>query len=95
LCKKHKVDKIFGFGSAFNGGFDDLHSDIDVVVELSITDPLDYGETILQLWNDLEKYFNRKVDLLTESSIKNPYFRKSVDHSKRIIYDGQREKILV
>ncbi|HBX49560.1 MAG: hypothetical protein A2275_11545 [Bacteroidetes bacterium RIFOXYA12_FULL_35_11] len=37
----------------------------------------------------------RKVDMLTDSSIKNPYLRKNIDASKFLIYDGQRKKKIV
>ena len=39
--------------------------------------------------------FNRKVDLLTDSSIRNPFLRKSIDTTKILIYDGAGQKVLV
>jgi uncharacterized protein len=33
--------------------------------------------------------FQRKVDLLINSSIENPILRKSIDLSKILIYDGK------
>ena len=95
LCKQHKVDKLYAFGSSITDHFDPLKSDIDLVVELDITDPVDYGEMLLSLWDNLEGLFHRKVDLLTEDSINNPYLRKSIEATKRLIYDGQREKVFV
>jgi len=47
------------------------------------------------LWDNLELFFNRKVDLLTDNSIHNPYLRKSIDSTKKLIYDGQGEKVFV
>ncbi len=95
LCRSHKVSKIYAFGSVLTKNFDPKKSDIDVIVSLDITDPLDYGEMLLTFWNNLETFFNRKVDLLTEESIRNPYLRKNIDSSKKLIYDGQREEIFV
>jgi len=95
LCKSHRVDKLYFFGSSITEHFDPKSSDIDVVVHLNIEDPLDYGETLLSLWDKLELFFERKVDLLTEESLKNPYLKKSIEASKKLIYDGQREKILI
>jgi uncharacterized protein len=95
LCKKHKVKKLFAFGSAMTNRFDQSKSDIDLVVELDIIDPIEYGEALLALWDSLEEYFERKVDLLTEDSITNPYLKKSIETSKRLIYDGHSKEILV
>ncbi len=95
LCKQHKVSKLYAFGSSITGHFDPIKSDIDVVVDLDIKDPLEYGETLLSFWDNLETFFNRKVDLLTEDSINNPYLRKSIESTKKLIYDGQGEKVFV
>jgi uncharacterized protein len=95
LCKSHKVSKIYAFGSSITTNFSIDRSDIDVVVSLDIEDPIEYGETLLQLWDRLEIFFNRKVDLLTDDSINNPYLRKSIDSTKKLIYDGQGEKVFV
>ena len=95
LCKDHKVSKIYAFGSSVTDHFDPAKSDIDVIVELDIKDPIEYGEMLLLLWDNLEAFFNRKVDLLTDDSIRNPYLRKSIESTKKMIYDGQREKVFV
>jgi len=48
---------------------------------------------LIDLWDKFEKFFQRKVDLLTISSIKNPILRKSIDSSKLLIYDGKEQKV--
>jgi uncharacterized protein len=95
LCVAHKVDKLYVFGSSVTTHFDPVRSDIDVVVSLNISDPITYGETLLSFWDALELFFKRKVDLLTDESIKNPYLRKSIEATKKLIYDGQGEKVFV
>jgi predicted nucleotidyltransferase len=95
LCKQHKVSKIYAFGSSITDHFDSEKSDIDIIVELNVKDPIEYGETLLSLWDKLEILFNRKVDLLTEESINNPYLRKTIESTKKLIYDGQGEKVFV
>ena len=70
-------------------------SDIDLLVEIDSKDPIDRGEKLLELWDQFEIFFRRKVDLLTESSIHNPFLRKSIDSTKVLIYDGSGEKVLV
>ncbi len=91
LCKSHSVKYLYAFGSSTDDRFDPKRSDIDLLVEIDSSDPLDRGEKLLSLWDLFENFFNRKVDLLTESSIHNPYLRKSIESTKVLIYDGSGE----
>lgn len=94
LCRAHQVDKIYAFGSSVTNHFNPETSDIDVVVKVDIEDPAERGEALLSLWDNLELFFNRKVDLLTDESIRNPYLKSSIDRTKKLIYDREREKVL-
>lgn len=87
LCRAHKVDKIYAFGSSITDHFDADKSDIDIVVKIDINDPADRGEALLSLWDNLERLFNRKIDLLTDDSIRNPYLKSNIDRTKKLIYD--------
>ena len=95
LCRSHKVDKIYAFGSSITDHFDPKTSDIDVVVKLDIDDPADRGEALLSLWDKLEVLFQRRVDLLTEDSIRNPYLKSNINRTKKLIYDREGEKVFV
>jgi uncharacterized protein len=93
LCQEHNVKYLYAFGSSTNDTFDFEKSDIDLLVEISDTDPIERGEKLISLWDKFEEFFHRKVDLLTDSSIRNPYLRKSIDSTKILIYDGAGKKI--
>ncbi len=95
VCKNHKVKSLYAFGSSTTEKFDPLKSDIDLLVEIDDADPMERGEKLISLWDTFETIFHRKVDLLTDSSIKNPYLRKSIDSTKILIYDGKRAQIFV
>lgn len=95
LCRSHKVDKIYAFGSSITDHFNPEKSDVDLVVKIDIEDPADRGEALLSLWDNLEIFFERKVDLLTDDSIRNPYLKSSIDRTKKLIYDRQGEKVFV
>jgi len=95
LCANHKVRYLYAFGSSVTDHFDPEKSDIDLVVEIDDTDPIERGEKLISLWDTLENFFQRKVDLLTNSSIRNPFLRKSIDSTKVLIYDGSGEKVLI
>ena len=88
LCKSHKVKYLYAFGSSVTERFDVNKSDIDLLVEIDSEDPIDRGEKLLSLWDLFEVFFMRKVDLLTDSSIRNRFLRKSIDSTKVLIYDG-------
>jgi hypothetical protein len=38
------------------------------------------------LHDKLEALFQRKVDLLTENSLSNPYFIESIEETKELLY---------
>jgi uncharacterized protein len=95
LCKKHKVRYLYAFGSSITSNFNNATSDIDLVVEVDENDPTKHGEYLISLWDNFEAFFHRKVDLLTESSIRNPYLKTSIDANKKLIYDGARAEILI
>jgi predicted nucleotidyltransferase len=87
LCIKYKVNKLFVFGSVVKGSFNSQSSDIDLIVELEDLPPSEKGEMLMKLWSELENLFARRVDLLTNLNIKNPYLRSEIENSKFLIYD--------
>jgi len=89
------VKKFYLFGSALTARFDENDSDIDVLVETEDISPEEKGECLIALWEGLEKLFNRKVDLLTESSLRNPFLAREIEQTRKLIYDGRSKQILI
>jgi uncharacterized protein len=85
LCAKHRVAKLFVFGSVLSEKFKS-DSDIDLIVDFKKMDLYDYADNYFNLKFALEKIFNRSVDLLEAKAIKNPYLKKSIDSSKQLLY---------
>ena len=85
LCKLHKVQRLFVFGSVLSGRFQ-KDSDIDLIVDFQGVDLYDYADNYFDLKESLENLFQREVDLLEDKAIKNPYLRKSIDSSKVLVY---------
>lgn len=85
LCKTHKVKSLYAFGSVLTDNFT-TKSDVDLIVDFEPLDVLDYGDNYYELKFSLENILNRNVDLLEEKAIKNPYFRESLNQSKKLIY---------
>lgn len=95
LCETYSVSKMYSFGSVNTDRFDPHKSDINLLVELVPMSPLEKGENLINLWDDLELLFSRKVDLLTDQPIKNPILRQNIEKSKLLIYDREGEKIFI
>jgi len=95
LQKNAAVKKFYLFGSALTARFDEESSDIDVLIETADLLPEVKGELLLSLWDNLEKLFNRKVDLLTENSLRNPYLKREIEQTGKLIYDGQSGQIFI
>ena len=87
LCESHGVKSLFVFGSASTDKFNPNHSDVDLIVDIDESDPIRKGEFMMDLWFKLEELFKKNVDLLTYNSIKNPVLKKSIDKTKRVIYE--------
>lgn len=85
LCLKHKVTKLFVFGSIITDSFK-KDSDIDFVVDFAGIDLYDYADNYFDFKFSLEDLLKREVDLLEEKAIRNPYLRKSIDSTKQLIY---------
>ena len=93
LLAANQVSKLYAFGSSVHGPFGP-HSDVDVLVEVDANDEV-AGGLLIDLWNGLEDLFQRPVDLLTESSLRNPYLRAEIERTKQLIYDGSKRQVLV
>lgn len=85
LCKKHKVHKLFVFGSILTNRFNEK-SDVDLVVDFNKSEVTDYFDNYFDFKYSLEDLLGRKIDLLEEQTIKNPYLKKSVDATKILIF---------
>ena len=86
VCDKQKIKSLFAFGSVCTDKFNE-QSDVDLLVTFKPMDFGDYADNYFQTADIFEKIFQRKVDLVTEDSLKNPYFIKSVNQTKRLLYN--------
>jgi len=88
LCRKHRVKRLEVFGSAADGTFDPARSDIDFLVEFQRLEPGEHADSYFGLLEDLKELFGRKVDLVEAGAMRNPYFIRRVNESRRPIYDA-------
>ena len=86
LCQQYRVRKLRVFGSAATGAFVPATSDLDFVAEFAGTHSADYPDRYLDFAEALERLFQRRVDLLTERAIRNPYFLEGIKDTRRDVY---------
>ncbi|NWF56876.1 MAG: nucleotidyltransferase domain-containing protein [Syntrophaceae bacterium] len=78
------------FGSAVGDSFDPDKSDLDFLVEFQIGANLGPSmANYFDLKEQLENSLGCKVDLVMQSALKNPYFIKEVNRSKRLLYEAE------
>ena len=87
LCQEYGVRRLDVFGSATTGAFDPTTSDLDFVATFADTRSPGYADRYLGFAEALETLFGRPVDVITERSIQNPYFRQAVEATRQPIYD--------
>jgi predicted nucleotidyltransferase len=89
FCQKWEIKEFALFGSILRNDFNPIKSDVDVLLtflhgqDLSLFDLVDMKE-------ELELIFQRKVDLVNKESIeksKNPYRKKEILDHYEVIYD--------
>jgi len=88
ICTAFGVTRLYAFGSAISGKFTPK-SDIDFLISFDdkLT-PEEYANNYLALHYQLRDLFKRDVDIVTERSLKNPYFIQKLNESKTLIYEA-------
>lgn len=86
LCKKYQVKKLYVFGSICSEKFNDK-SDIDFLISFKDIPIEEYSDNYFTLHELFENLFSRKIDLITENSLSNPYFIKFMEKTKTLIYE--------
>lgn len=86
-CKRYDVERLHAFGSATSDNFT-LESDIDLLIKFKNINFDKYTDNYFKLHELFEHIFQRKVDLVTENSLSNPYFIKKVNDTRVLLYEG-------
>jgi len=94
LCRRYRIRRLQLFGSAATGAFAPEASDLDFVAEFADTQAADYADRYFDFAEALERLFNRRVDVITQRAIRNPYFRAQVEQTAQVIYEDHTQKTL-
>ncbi|MBN1924467.1 MAG: nucleotidyltransferase domain-containing protein [Prolixibacteraceae bacterium] len=87
LCKQHNVKTLFVFGSILTGKFKP-ESDIDFIVDINSTDPIEYAENYFDLKFKLQDLLKKPIDLLEQKGLRNTYLIQNINSNKRILYEA-------
>jgi uncharacterized protein len=85
LCRKHKVQLLYVFGSFLTDRFTEK-SDIDFLVQFEGVDLSRYADNYYDLKFGLQQLLQHKVDLVEEQAILNPYFKQSILAHQQLVY---------
>ena len=86
LCRKYGVKTLCVFGSILTPRFNE-NSDVDFSATFyPEDDPLVAGENRIQFYISLEDLMGRRIDLVDEDNLKNPYFKEELEETKQLIY---------
>ena len=85
LCQKHKVEKLYLFGSATNENFTEK-SDIDFLVRFNPIELSIYFENYITFKQKLKQLFKREIDLVEEQTLKNPILINAIHKNRKLIY---------
>jgi hypothetical protein len=88
LCNEHGVVAFYLFGSMAKGSDSDT-SDYDFLVRFSPEIPLlKYADNYFSLLRKLEELLDRKVDLVSEKSLKNPVLLQEIMETRIPLYEA-------
>lgn len=86
ICKEFDVERLDAFGSIARGT-STTSSDIDLLVEFKNPDQ-SLARRFFGFLHCLEDVLGCRIDLLTSSGLRNPYFRAQVMRERVNIYEG-------
>ncbi len=85
LCKKYSVKKLYVFGSILSDRFS-KESDVDLLVDFDKVELSRYADNYYEFKFALEETLDRPVDLIEESSIRNPYLKQGIKTNRHLLY---------
>ena len=85
LCRQFGVSRLEVFGSASTGEFDPASSDYDPIARFSTQPGVSMARRFLGFSDALEALLERKVDLMTDHAIANPFLRAAVDATRTMV----------
>lgn len=86
FCQRWKIAELSLFGSALRQDFAP-DSDVDVLVSFEPDIPWSLYDW-MDMIEELQEIFQRKVDLVEKSGLRNPFRRSEILTRRRVLYAG-------
>lgn len=87
-CRRHRVRRLYLFGSAARGDFRERDSDLDFLVEFEPMDPAEHADCYFGLADELEGLFGRAVDLVERQAVRNGILLRAIDDSRVLVHEA-------
>jgi uncharacterized protein len=84
FCRKWRVRELALFGSVLRDDFSP-ESDVDVLVTFAPEAPWNLWD-VIRMQEELEGLLGRKVDLVEKEAIRNPFRRREILGTQRVVY---------
>ena len=86
LCHRYRVRRLELFGSAAGDHFDQVRSDVDLLVEFEPLADGEHADAYFGLLESLEELLARPVDLVMIGAIRNRYFLEAIGPTRTLLY---------
>ena len=84
FCRKWQIAELALFGSVLRNDFAP-GSDVDVLITLSPEASVSLFDFV-EMQEELEKVFQRKVDLVSKGGLRNPFRRHEILNTRQVVY---------
>jgi len=84
FCLKWNVEELALFGSVLREDFSS-NSDIDILVTFTPQAKLSLFDFV-EMQEEMEKTFHRKVDLVSRGGLRNPFRRHEILRTRQVVY---------
>jgi predicted nucleotidyltransferase len=83
FCQKWQIRELSLFGSVLR---EDFRSDSDIDVLVSFAPGAMWGFEVVDMQDELEGMFHRKVDFVMREGLRNPFRRQAILTTRRVVY---------
>jgi len=83
FCQKWKIDEFSVFGSVLR---DDFRPDSDIDLLVSFEPGVTWGMKLFDMRREIEQLLGRRVDLVTKKALTNPFRRREILTTRRVVY---------
>lgn len=89
ICEANNVKSLFFFGSILDPERFNEQSDIDILLSFHKGISMEtYTDSYFKIQFALEELLGHSIDITTERSVQNPYFKDELDSTKVLFYES-------